>query len=99
MYERKVNGRAGAGEFLGANIDFFTVSTAALLNTPAVLDKVVEVISLNGQPIIMGAVTGSGPYVLKFANEHTGAWDKATLEAALLAHAGITATVTPASSL
>lgn len=64
------------------------------------LDKVIEVISLNGQPVIMGGISQNGStFTLKFANEHTEAWTKATLEAALLAHAGVTATVTVASDL
>ncbi len=102
MYERKVNGKAKAGEFLTGNLDFITVATSAnngvggVNNLAEKLDKVVEVISLNGQPIIMGTATASS---LKFANEHTEAWTKAALEAALLAHAGVTATVTVGSEL
>lgn len=98
MYERKVNGKAKAGEFLTGNLDFITISTdgAAANDLSAKLDKVVEVISLNGQPIIMGTAAAD---TLKFANEHTEAWSKATLEAALLSHAGVTATVTVASDL
>lgn len=102
MYERKVNGKAKAGEFLTGNLDFITIATSGangaggVNNLAEKLDKVVEVISLNGQPIIMGTATASA---LKFANEHTEAWTKAALEAALLAHAGVTATVTVASEL
>ena len=98
MYERKVNGKAKAGEFLTGNLDFITISTSGdgENNLVAKLDKVVEVISLNGQPIIMGTATETA---LKFANEHTEAWSKATLEAALLDHAKVTATVTVASDL
>lgn len=102
MYERKVNGKAKAGEFLTGNLDFITIATSAnngvggVNNLAEKLDKVVEVISLNGQPIIMGTATNAA---LKFANEHTEAWTKAALEAALLAHAGVTATVTVASEL
>lgn len=102
MYEHKVNGKAKAGEFLTGNLDFITIATSAgngaggANNLAEKLDKVVEVISLNGQPIIMGTATNSS---LKFANEHTEAWTKAALEEALLAHAGVTATVTVSSDL
>jgi hypothetical protein len=88
--DNKVHGAAATGEFLGRNYDFFTltcVTAEANLGTAAVLDKVVEVISLNGQPVILGAVTTSGSNkILKFAIEHTGAWAAADLEAALETH-------------
>lgn len=85
----KVNGRVFAGEFLGGNLQFYTLTTAVnILPRDVVngdqasqdrMDKVVEIISLRGQPIIMGAPVreGSSPnftYVFKFALEHTGAW-------------------------
>lgn len=92
----KVNGKAFAGEFLGANMQFFTVSTAVDISgsTPtsqAALDKLVEVISLNGQPVIMGAVTGTGPYVMRFVIEHTNAWgtDGSALVASLKTNAPV----------
>lgn len=79
MYSNKVNGHAAAGEHLTSNLDYFTVTTpvnltASVANGISALDKLVEVISLNGQPVIMGAVSGSGPYTLKFATEHNGSW-------------------------
>jgi hypothetical protein len=101
MYSNKVNGHAFAGEHLTSNIDYFTVSTpvnltAAVANGISALDKLVEVVSLRGQPVIMGAVTGTGPYVLKFATEHKGSWNvsgdqvtdnsAADLKAAIIAH-------------
>ncbi len=93
MYENKVNGKAAAGEFLGRNLDFFTltsVTAEADLGSQAVLDRVVEVISLNGQPIILGSVTtDSSNKILKFATEHTGAWTSATLKQALIDHAKV----------
>jgi hypothetical protein len=80
MYSNKVNGHSVAGQHITSNIDYFTVSTpvnltAAVANGISALDKLVEIISLRGQPVIQGVVTGSGPYVLKFATEHKGSWN------------------------
>lgn len=80
MYSNKVNGHAFSGEHLTSNIDYFTVTTDVNLTTAVStglsnLDKFVEIIATRGQPVIMGAVTGSGPYVLKFATEHKGSWN------------------------
>lgn len=90
---QKVHGAVAAGEMLGRNLDFYTLETDQDIRTGAAasqakLDKLVEVISLRGQPIIMGAPSGTGPYTFKFAIEHAGAWTAATLEAAILEHAG-----------
>lgn len=95
----KVNGRVGAGEFLGRNLDFFVFTSPVNIlplaaggnaNSQAALDKLVEVVSLRGQPVILGTPYLDGSdYVVKFATEHTGAWDGATLEAAVLAHAPV----------
>lgn len=77
---------------LGRDFDFWTlvsVTTEADLGATAVLNRVVEVISLNGQPVLMGAVTGTTNKTLKFATEHTGAWTAATLKAALIADGAI----------
>lgn len=53
----------------------------------AKLDKLVEVISLRGQPIIRAKPTTDGTtYTMKFATEHTGAWTAADLKAAVIAH-------------
>lgn len=99
----KVNGHAAAGEFLGRNLDFFVftgpvniltasttggnASTTGNAATQAELDKLVEVISTNGQPIIMGTPYWDAPnWTVKFATEHTGAWSAATLKAAAIAH-------------
>ncbi|RYD64233.1 MAG: hypothetical protein EOP83_10280 [Verrucomicrobiaceae bacterium] len=95
MYANKVNGKVFAGDFLGANLQFYAVTTSvditgASASSQAALDKLVEVISLNGQPVIMGAPTGTGPYVLRFAVEHTNAWeDSAELVAAIKTHAPV----------
>lgn len=106
MYENKVHGKVFAGEFLTGNLQFYSIATAtditgASPTSQKALDKVVEVISLNGQPVIMGApVLDGGDYVFKFAIEHVGAWgSNSVLEAALLAHAGITAEVTIGETL
>jgi hypothetical protein len=88
-----------AGEHLTGNLDFFTVETATDLTAAANLNKMVETISLNGQPVIMGAVTGTGPYTLKFANEHTAAWTAASLDAALEAAGFANCVVTAATGL
>lgn len=91
MYANKVNGKVSAGEFLGGNLQFYTLTTSVdIKNGQAALDKLVEVISLNGQPVILGAVTGTGPYSMVFAIEHTNAWgDAATLVASLKANAPV----------
>jgi hypothetical protein len=81
MYSNKVNGHAATpSESLTSSIDYFTVSTPVNLTTTvangvSALDKLVEIVSLRGQPVILGSVTGSGPYVLKFATEHKGSWN------------------------
>lgn len=91
---QKVHGAVAAGEKLGRNLQFFEIATDVDIRTgnavtQANLDKLVEVISLNGQPVILGAPTeDSGTYTMKFATEHYGAWTAATLEAAIVAHAG-----------
>lgn len=78
-----------AGESLTGNLDFYTVTTTDVNILPSTdvngdatsqnrLDKLVEVISLRGQPVILGSVvrSGSGPftYSVRFALEHEGAW-------------------------
>lgn len=98
MYENKVHGKAAAGEFLTGNLDFIALETdgAAANDLLAKLDKVVEVISLRGQPIILGQATASA---LKFANEHTEAWSAEALAQALLDHAGIVANAVVSSEI
>lgn len=93
MYANKVNGKVMAGEHLTANLQFYALSTAVNIlgadaTSQAALDKLVEVISLNGQPVILGIPKGTGPYTLNFVIEHADAWgDAATLVAAIKAHA------------
>lgn len=88
-------------EALTKNLQFYEVSVTEDIRPAqgaaeaARLNKLIEVISTNGQPIIMGAITGTGPYVLKFAVEHENSWADATaLDNAITTHAGLTVTVT-----
>lgn len=96
--DNKVNGKSVAGEFVGRNLDFFVLtSTTNILPlasgnavTQAALDKLVEVVSLRGQPVILGTPYLSGSdYIVKFATEHTGSWTAATLKAAVIEHAPV----------
>lgn len=98
--DNKVNGRVAAGEFIGRNLDFFTFSSTVSIMplsgggnavTQAAFDKLVEVVSLRGQPIILGAPysAGGGQFAVKFATEHTGHWTAATLKAAVIEHAPV----------
>lgn len=88
-------------EALTKNMQFYSVSVTEDIR-PAEgatqqerLRKLIEVISMNGQPVIMGEITGTGPYVLKFAVEHENSWATAqALDDAITAHAGLTVTVT-----
>ena len=82
MQSNKVNGHVAAGAALTSAIDYFTVSTPVNLTDTGnavtgvtKLDKLVEIVAQRGQPVILGAVTGNGPYVLKFATEHKGSWN------------------------
>jgi hypothetical protein len=91
---------------LGSRLDFFTIESSVDItsDTPqaqALLNTLVETISLNGQPVISALVTNAAPvaaqfgalgtpytgatYSLKFAVEHTGAWTQDTLATALSA--------------
>jgi hypothetical protein len=81
MFSNKVNGHAASGEHLTSNIDYFTITTPVDLanatianNVATALDKLIEIVSLRGQPVIMGTVQGTGPYTLNFATEHFGSW-------------------------
>jgi hypothetical protein len=79
----KVNGHVASGEHLTSSIDYFTVSTTVDLantapianNVQTALDKLIEIVAQRGQPVIQGAVSGTGPYILKFATEHKGSWN------------------------
>lgn len=79
----KVHGSALPSAELTGEMNFYTLTTAVDIRTEAAgnaasqarLDKTVEIISLNGQPVILGAPSGSGPYELKFVIEHANAWE------------------------
>ena len=81
----KVNGTSTAGEFFNRDLDFFTVSSTAVLASDGAVgdaaqdlfDQHVEVISQKAQPIILTSVSGTGPYVFSFAVEHPGLWTEA----------------------
>lgn len=47
-----------------------TQATQSQLN----LNKLLEIISLRGQPVIMGNVSNATPFVLLVATEHAGGW-------------------------
>jgi uncharacterized ion transporter superfamily protein YfcC len=89
----KVNGSTMGGDFVGGGMDFIiitsTVNFLATVGAPqAALDKLIEVVSLNAQPIILAAPyvdPVSSAYVLKIATQHTGAWSAANLLAAIVA--------------
>src|SRR5690606_25439714 len=96
----KVNGFFAPGEHLTKNMQFFELRTSVDIrvkadgstSSQAALDKLVEVISLNGQPVISGKPVldaEESEYVFKFGIEHYGAWDgDETLVESLVAHAG-----------
>lgn len=82
MQSNKVNGHVASGEALTSALEYFTVVTPVNLTDTAntvtgvtKLDKLVEIVAQRGQPVILGGVTGSGPYTLKFATEHKGSWN------------------------
>lgn len=82
----------GALEVVGGRLDFITLTSdgAGANNLLTNIDKVVQVVSLRGAPVIMGEPTATE---LKYAHQHAGSWTAVDLEAALLAHAGVTAEV------
>jgi hypothetical protein len=96
----KVNGFvATPDQFLVGSMNMFTVTVTQDIKalTPVaggtakndLLNTLIETISIKAQPVIMGAVAGTGPYTLRFAVEHKDAIVAATLQAALIA-AGFT---------
>jgi hypothetical protein len=94
----QVNGTAVAGESLGSGLDFYTISTGVNIlggafgtTSQNVLDRLVQIIAMNGQPVLLGQPTSDGQatptYTLKFAIEHRGSWASAAdLQAAILAN-------------
>ena len=93
----KVNGVASPEQTLTQGLDFWTISTAVNIltagqsggsaSTQAALNKLIEIISINGQPVILNAPTGTGPYVLTFAIEHPASWTAGTYSAGVTAPA------------
>lgn len=79
-----VNAKVSAGEFLGRNLDFYTVVSADVDFTPVgltgsaaataqgLLNKMVEMIAQRGQPVIL---TLTDSKTIKFAIEHSSAWE------------------------
>jgi hypothetical protein len=93
----KVNGVTFAGQHLGSQQDFIIIASTVDFHANTfgsasqnALDKLVEIISLNGQPVIMGTpfqdASNSNKWTLKVAVEHTGAWDATSLLNAIVAH-------------
>ena len=81
----KVHGFAApAVETLGSHQEFITIVTdidiraltdvGGTSGSQAALDKLIQIVSTRGQPVIMGDVTGTGPYTLYLVNEHFMAW-------------------------
>ena len=81
----KVNGFTATGyESLTSNFEFLTIATDVDIRTAAVgsatsqaaLDKLIQIVSERGQPVIMGSVTGSSaPFGVILAIEHPSAWE------------------------
>ena len=69
-------------EQLTSHMEFITITTGVDIRTAAqtngsvtsqgALNKLLEIVSERGQPVIMGSVTGTGPFVLFMATEHLG---------------------------
>jgi len=82
-------------EALSSNFEFITIATAVDIRpnttagggtatSQAALDKLIQVISLRGQPIIMGNVTGTAsPFGLKLTIEHPYAWQSTATSASV----------------
>ena len=81
----KVNGFTATGiESLTSNFEFLTIATDVDIRTAAngsatsqaALDKLIQIVSERGQPVIMGNVTGtSAPFGIMLAIEHPYAWE------------------------
>jgi len=88
-------------ETLSSNFEFIQITTSVDIRpnttagggsaaSQAALDKLIQVVSLRGQPVIMGNVTGGGPYVLKLTIEHPYAWQSTATSASLPTDATLT---------
>jgi hypothetical protein len=66
---------ASPGEFLGRNLDYYIVEVAEdIVTVNANLQKLLNTVGTRAQAIILGTPSGTGPYTVKFAIEHTMAW-------------------------
>lgn len=80
----KVYGFTNTGyESITSNFEFITLSSTVDIRTAsagsaasqAALDKLIQVVSERGQPVIMGSVAGTvSPWVVILAVEHPKAW-------------------------
>lgn len=85
----KVNGAAASEQTLTQGLDFWSITTTVNILTAgtsggsagsqAALNKLIEIVSLNGQPVILNAPTvSSGTYTFSFAVEHPSSWNAGT---------------------
>lgn len=88
------------GEALTAPLAFITISSGVDIRADSAggdaasqlrLNKLIEIVSLRGQPVVVGTPTGTGPYILTLATEHVGQWTAAatgadSLEEAIVTH-------------
>jgi len=99
-----VNAKVSAGEFLGRNLDFYTVVSANVDFTPVgltgaaattaqgLLNQMVEMIAQRGQPVIL---TLTDSKTIKFAIEHHNAWESAAVSLqTVLNNSGLFGTIT-----
>lgn len=81
----KVNGFTATGvENITSNFEFITINMTSDIRTAgqsggsptsqANLDKLIQIVSERGQPVVMSNVTGSGPYTILVIIEHPFAW-------------------------
>lgn len=93
MYASKVNGSTLSGESVSSAFDFILISSTVnflqngvtsggvtgTANSQAVLDKLIEIVSLRGQPVIIGTVAydGTTNYTVRVAIDHAGSWPNA----------------------
>jgi hypothetical protein len=93
----KINGfTVPAVENIGSHQEYITISTSVDIRaltdvggtaaSQANLDKLIQIISTRGQPIIMGDVVGtSPPFTLYLVNEHYQAWGSVQLTGSYVA--------------
>jgi hypothetical protein len=85
----KVNGFASSDEALTIGLDFWTLNTGVNIlssatsggttNSQLALNKLIEIVSLQGQPVILNNPTSATAgtvvtYTMLFAIEHPGSW-------------------------